>query len=142
MKNIFLDSIYKAVADSTLLAKLPMDRIALENALIRVGMNEGRIMAAMRYQKPIKTTKDAKKGKDYVAIEGVTEDFHLVLIERIETGKHGVMIFGKDFMRGDGIKPYGLRKFCVSRISGFTVTGSLPVIECQPAVKDSSKEVA
>lgn len=123
MNDIFKGMIYGM--STPLLDKKPTDRQALENALVRVNENEGRVMAAFNYQKPLRKKSDAKAGKDFVDIEGIDRDFHLVLIEKVEHGKHGIMIFGKDFMRGNGKKPFALRKFRVSAISSFSVTGAM-----------------
>lgn len=127
MKNYFRNVIYSMA--TPLLKKRPADRQALENALVKVEANEGRIMAAFRYEKVRRVKSEAKRGEDFVAIEGIDRDIHMVLIERVEAGKNGIMIFGKDFMRGDGNRPYALRKFRVSGIKSFSVTGTLPPLK-------------
>lgn len=119
----FRDMIYDM--NTPLLAKRPSDRQALESALLRVEANKGRVMAAFQYQKGMKRKSDAKRGADFVAIDGIDRDMHLVLIERVESSSNGIAIIGKDFMRGNGQRPYALRKFLVRGMKSFSVTGHL-----------------
>ena len=123
MKNLFREMIYDM--NTPLLDKRPTERQALESALLRVEENKGRVMAAFEYQKGMRRKSDAKRGADFVAIEGIDRDMHLVLIDRVESSSNGIAIIGKDFMRGNGKKPYALRKFLVKGIKSFTVTGFL-----------------